>query len=186
MNVTETSNKLYGVHNGIYYGQNERVDEINNRYQSRQFSDQGLEPNYDPRPVPTKYSLFPIVDRRPIHSNQSPIQSYPVHSVQSNFNPSNTRGPSSGFFTNVDTESFLKNQGIALQHGADQGVYVPSSKSDLYNSNTTVVSSPSVQPYPNLFYQPSFSSRPHPNLENNMAIGNNTFYNHTRTQLRNL
>ena len=182
MNVTETSNKLYGVHNGIYYGQNERVDEINNRYQSRQFSDQGLEPNYDPRPVPTKYSLFPIVDRRPIHSNQSPIQSYPVHSVQSNFNPSNTRGPSSGFFTNVDTESFLKNQGIALQHGADQGVYIPTSKSDLYN--VSVVSTPSEQPYPLLFERPQFSNRTHPNVMAN-NVGRDNFFNHTRTQLRN-
>ena len=184
MNLTETSNKLYGVHTGIYYGQNERVDELNNRYQSRQFPDQGLEPNYDPRPIPTKYSIFPIVDRRPTHSEK--IQSYPVYSVESNFNPSNTRGPSSGFFNNINTESLLKNQGIALQHGAEQGVYVPSSKSDLYNNNTTVVSSPSVQPYPNLFYQPVFSNHPHPNLENNNVIGNNHFYNHTRTQLRNL
>jgi hypothetical protein len=119
-----------------------------------------------------------------MHSEK--IQSYPVYSVESNFNPSNTRGPSSGFFNNIHTESLLKNQGIALQHGAEQGVYVPSSKSDLYNNNTTVVSSPSVQPYPNLFYQPVFSNHPHPNLENNNVIGNNHFYNHTRTQLRNL
>ena len=50
--------KLYGVPDGLLIGQQSRVDEINERIGSRQFSDQPLAPNFDPRPVMTKYMIF--------------------------------------------------------------------------------------------------------------------------------
>jgi hypothetical protein len=50
-----------GVCKGIYYGQNERVDELNTRIQSRHFPDVDLPPNFDPRPVSTRFCLFPVV-----------------------------------------------------------------------------------------------------------------------------
>jgi hypothetical protein len=104
------------------------------------------------------------------------------HMVESNFNPGNARAPPSGYVVNVDNESILRNQTFALNHGADQSVYIPSSNSDLYK--TTVVSRPSHQPHPQLFQRPQFSSHIHPNLIDN-SIGQDRFYNHTRTQLRN-
>jgi hypothetical protein len=44
---------------GLYTCQQERTDELNERMFSRIHSDNSLRPNYDPRPVSTKYSVFP-------------------------------------------------------------------------------------------------------------------------------
>ena len=74
---------LYGVPQGVYYGQNERVDELNDRLQSRQFPDRPLAPNFSSRPIMTKYSRFPVMDRRA--PAETPIQSVEPHSTQSNF-----------------------------------------------------------------------------------------------------
>ena len=164
---------------GILYGQNERTDELNSRLTERQFSDRPLQPNYDPRPVPTKYSLFPITNRRKLMDE--PLSPYLDHSVESNFAPITQNGPVDGYLQNVNTESSLRNQYFALQKGVDQSVYVPSSTSDLYN--VSVVSRPSIQPHQDLFNKPTFESRVHPNVMN-PSIGNNLFSNHTRTQLR--
>lgn len=178
MDLHET-NKILGAHNGLQIGQNERVDELNTRIESRMFSDSPLEPNFDPRPVPTKQSVFPVVNRRkPVNETRIP---YPDYSQKAVFNPGNDRAPVSGYINNVDTETVLRNQAFSLQKD-DKNVYVPSSNSDLYK--TTVVSKPSQQPHPNLFATPVFSNRQHPNIENTQ-IGNDKFFNHTRTQLRN-
>lgn len=177
--------KMNGVPNGeVWYGQNERVDELNNRYQSRQFSDNNLEPNFSPRPIPTKYSLFPIFERRT--PNKIPIIKQPIYDIEQNFNPGTSSGPSSGFFNNINTETMLRNQIVSLQHGAEQGEYIPSSKSDLYN-NTIAPSTNrnEEQPYPQLFTMPNFNNKIHPNI-NKEQIGSDLFNNHTRTQLRNL
>jgi hypothetical protein len=139
-----------------------------------------LEPNYDCRPVPTKYSHFPIVNRRaPV---REPLGPYINHNLYNNFNPSGSRSNVKSFQQNIDVETILRNQTFALQHGADQGVYIPTSKSDLYN--VSVVSRPSEQPYPLLFERPQFANRMHPNVMAN-NIGKDNFFNHTRTQLRN-
>jgi hypothetical protein len=179
MNLNE-NNVIYGVPNGISYGQNERVDEINGRISDRNLSDYPLRPNFDPRPIPTKYSLFPIINRRA--ETTVPIDKYPDYSVQTNFSPATQQGPPQGFLTNVDVETVLRNQTVALQHGADQGVYVPSSGSDLYR--VSVVSTPSIQPYPKLFEQSNLYTYVPSTLENS-SIGKDRFFNHTRTQLRN-
>jgi hypothetical protein len=180
MNINDNT-KIYGIPDGIYYGQNERVDELNDRIFARGFPDIPLAPNFDPRPIPTKYSLFPIVNRRtPANVN---ITNYINHNVELNFNPGTQRAPPNGFFDNVDVETTLRNQNTAMQHGAYQGVFIPSSNSDLYKNS--VVSRPSLQPYPELFsnyqYQTFISNK----LENS-NIGKDLFHNNTRTQLRTL
>lgn len=172
--------KLYGVHEGVQYGQNERTEELNRRMEMRNYSDSPLAPNFDPRSVSTRYTKFGIADKRP-ESNTTRLN-YPVYNQNANFNPGNTRAPVSGYFANVETENSLRNQYFALQHGASQGQYIPGSTSDLYK--TTVVSRPSIQPYPMLFKENNFSQAPHPNVMDS-TIGNDNFFNHTRTQLRN-
>jgi len=175
----QSNNSMYGVIQGVSYGQQERVDELNHRISSRHFPDVPLQPNYDPRPVPTKYSIFPIIDRKtPVKEVALP---YPNYST-SYFNPGTAKAPPSGFASNVDTETILRNQAFALQR-ADQNVYVPSSSSDLYKVD--IVSIPSEQPYPLLFSRLTFDNKVHPNNEFG-NIGNETFFNHTRTQLRNM
>lgn len=173
-----SNDKIYGVPEGVSYGQFERVDELNDRLSSRQFSDRPLQPNFNPRPVPTKYATFPMVNRR--KEVKEMLVTYPKHNLYDNFNPGSAKAPPSGFINNVDTETILRNQAFALQ-SSDQHVYVPSSHSDLYK--VEVISRPSEQPYPLLFNRFAFDNYQHPNVANK-NIGNDVFSNHTRTQLR--
>jgi hypothetical protein len=179
MNLQDNQN-IHGVINGVHIGQHERVDELNQRIASRYFSDAPLEPNFAPRPVQTKQTIFPMVKNA--RSMKEKKVSYPDYNVQNNFNPGTDNGPPSGIINNIDVETILRNQTHALQHGASQSVYVPSSASELYN--VSVVSAPSIQPHPDLFTIPQFSNDVHPNNRGN-SIGVDRFFNHTRTQLRN-
>lgn len=183
MNITEP-NKLYGVPEGVYYGQFDRTGELNDRIGSRHFPDIHLQPNINFRPVPTKYAHFPIIDRRA--SATVPAKHYLDHNVEFNFNPGNDRGPVYGYINNVDKEMQLRNQYFALQKGGDKGTYIPSSTSDLYNSTVYVQKGQ----YENtggthslLFTRPDLNTPLHPNVANN-SIGKDRFFNHTRTQLR--
>ena len=179
MNLQQHQTNFYGVQQGVIYGQNKRVDELNERILSRNSSDAPLKPNYNPRSVSTKYAHFPMINRRaPSHE---PEINYVDHNVNVNFNPGNSRAPPIGYSNKIDVENVLRNQFFAKQKGADQNVYIPSSNSDLYK--TTVISTPAEQPYPLLFQKQTFSNNLHPNLEN-LTIGKSDFFNHTRTQLR--
>ena len=175
------NDSLYGVHTGVMTGQNERVDELNQRMQTRYFPDITLAPNFDPRPVQTKQTLFPIMNIR--KDSTYPILPSINHNVENNFNPGTRKGPSNGFLSNIDTETKLRNQTAVLQHGANQNVYVPSSSSDLYKVH--VVSSPSEQPFPGLFVKEQLITNIPSSLQQG-DIGRNRFSNHTRTQLRNM
>ena len=178
-----------GIVEGFYCGQQDRVDELNTRIQSRFVPDNALRPNYDPRPVSTKYALFPTIDRKtPSKEYLKPSTEYLGEATfglgglgeasTPSFSPLITNSP---FIRNVDTETILRNQTVALQNGIGQSVYVPSSTSDLYN--TSVVSRPSEQPFPDLFVKPTFSTNIPPIANQN--IGKSDFFNYTRTQLRN-
>ena len=178
MDINQSSNSIYGVAQGVSYGQNERVDELNTRIAERQIADQPLKPQFDIRAVSTKYALFPIVDRRT--QAKVPHKEYLDHSVETNFCPNISRGPAIEFSRNVDTESALRSQFFALQHGAYQGVYVPSSGSDLYKVG--VYGRQCEQPHN--FSQFTFDQAAHPNVSNAQHVGKDTFWNNTRTQLR--
>ena len=165
---------------GILYGQNARTDELNARLFGRYFPDAPLAPNFDPRPISTKYAYLPIIDRRkdPI----VPIEKYLDHSpesVEGNFYCGTDKAPSDGFFRNVDTESTLRSQFFALQRDAGQSVYIPGTESDMYR--TTAVGRQETQTHPNLFTKESHRSS---NTEHLAKIGKKMFYNGTRDQMR--
>jgi hypothetical protein len=183
MEYADSIKPMVGVVEGVLYGQNCRVDELNDRIFDRFHPDHALPPNFDSRPVQTKYALFPMLDKR-MPSNV-PIESNYDYSMETNFTPPvSSYGPVSGYINNVNTESTLRNQFFALQKGADQSVYVPSSNSDLYK--VTVVSRPEEQPYPLLFENGiAIDKTLHSNIRNNPNIGKDLFHNYTRTQLRN-
>jgi hypothetical protein len=178
-NVTN-ANTILGLPDHLWTGQQERVDELNDRMTSRQFPDSPLQPNFDPRPVPTKYAHFPIINRRK-HLNE-PVIPYLDYHGSVNFNPGTHRAPPSGYMNSVETENRLRNQYFALQHGS-QGTYVPSSNSDLYRTVVPGGSQNEAQPFTGLFERPTFDPSPHPNTINN-NIGKDWLYNHTRVQLR--
>ena len=169
-----------GIVNGCYYGQMDRVDELNGRIQNRQLPDIPLRPNYDPRPVDTKRSRFPIIDRRkPVKESQ---YGYLDNSMANHFYPASKNGPPKEYLEQIDTETWLRNQTVALQHGANQGVYVPSSNSDLYKPTITPPPTSLMPLHPLL--RPDLSSYRSSGVVDG-SIGKDSFFNHTRTQLRN-
>ena len=87
-----------GVVQGCYYGQNDRVDELNTRIQSRQFPENALRPNFDPRPVPTKYSIFPVIDRK-----VAPKESISPYLDNYGFSPVSANGPPKNYLQNIVT-----------------------------------------------------------------------------------
>jgi hypothetical protein len=154
------------------------TNSINNRIYDRNIPSHGLQPYLNVRPVMTKYSIMPIVDpRAPI---KTPIVQQPIYNSTEVFNPGTRNAPWSGFATNINVESELRNQIYSLQ-SCSQAVYVPSSESDLYKfgfkpSNST------QQPFPGLFQNEHFNSF-NPNPEN---VGQGLFQNCTRQEIRGL
>ena len=154
---------------------NHRNNQINQRIYDRNIPTQPLQPYIDARPVMTKYSFLPVVDPR--KKSNIEITQMPVYNNQTMFNPGNTQSPYSGFASNINVESDLRNQFFALQKGS-HSVYVPNSNSDLYSFSFQPTKIP--QTHQLLFKEEKFDEF-NPNLEN---IGYGSFYNSTRTQVK--
>lgn len=182
MEYIKHENLIEGVHRGAWFGQNGRTDELNVRIYSRNIADVPLAPNFDPRPIATKQSMFPLINSR--KSVSEPIHPAIRCNSELHFAPSNkNRVNADIYFSNIDVETKLRNQTTALQHGAYQGVYIPSSKSDLYNATLSVAGRAESQPFPHLFKSSDSAFQTHI-PENLSTIGRNSFFNHTRNQLR--
>jgi hypothetical protein len=154
-------------------------DEMNRKLYDRNVPSSMLQPYIDFRPAMTKYSYFPIVE--PTRQINVKLQQQPTYNIQNTFNPGNTQSPWSGFATNINTESELRNQIYALQK-CSQSVYVPNSSSDLYSYNFKTKTQPN--PHDLLFNETKFPNfNPNPN---DKLIGYNMFMNNTRNQLKDL
>jgi hypothetical protein len=163
-----------------YETSSQNRNESNKRIYDRNVPSHVLQPYLSVRPVMTKYSLMPIVDPRKENSVQ--IEQQPLYNVHTTFNPGNTQSPWSGYSSNVNAESILRNQIFALQK-CSQSVYVPGSDSDLYQySFKPDKSGNKHQPFPGLFKKENFEEFD-PNPGN---VGDGIFFNHTRQQLRDL
>ena len=157
----------------------QRQETVYLRTYRRNIPSSPLQPYLDARPVQTKYSIMPIVDpRRPV---ETPLIQQATFDINTVFNPGNDTAPWSGYASNVNHESELRNQIFALQ-SCSQATYVPSSNSTLYGvkwDNQNV-----KQPFPDLFKQEQFS----PNNPNQHPdkIGYALFNNATRQQIKDL
>ena len=158
----------------IYYCNNNDNLELSNKIYERNLPSHNMKPNINTRPVMTKYSTLPVVDRKKT-DHQVSLKEYGMYNAHTMFNPGKG-APAAGFFNNVNTESILRNQFFALQK-SDKAVYVPSSDSDLYNVKIT--SRPVEQPHPDLFREQEFNVF-NPNVING---GNKIFNNSTRLQM---
>jgi hypothetical protein len=150
------------------------------RTYERNIPSQNLQPYLNARPSSTKYSLLPIVDPRT--QSSTPFIQEATYNQEKIFNPGNTFAPWSGYASNINNESELRNQIYALQKN-DQSVYVPSSKSSLYQikwNNLEKIN----QPFPDLFQTPQFD--PVNKNINSDRIGYALFNNATRQQTKNL
>ena len=171
---------MYGVINGYKVCNMERNLELDNRIYERNIPSTPLQPSFSLRPVPTKYELLGIYDRRAPAS--VPMERFPVYSVSSTFNPGTAQAPWSGFATNINTESVLRNQFFALQN-CEQAEYIPSSTSDMYQQSGELASSNTLpNPFVHLQRQETFE----PFNPNSCGLGGGLFMNHTRQQLKDM
>jgi len=153
-------------------------NQTNSRIYDRNIPSNVLQPYINVRPVMTKYSHLPIVDPR--KQNTVQLIDVPVFNPRQTFNPGNTKSPWSGFASAVNVESELRNQIYALQK-CSQAVYVPSSKSDMYQVN--MVEQPPAQ-HSLLFEDDHFDNfNPNPNPK---FVGTDIFNNSTRWQIQDM
>jgi hypothetical protein len=138
-----------------------------------------LQPYLNVRPVMTKYSKLPVVDpRKEIFAK---LRECPVYSVSKNFNPGSGKAPWSGFASNINLESELRNQIYALQK-CSQSVYVPNSTSDLYKNSVTYNSENNKN---DILFQNEVFNDFDPNPDRS-KIGFALFNNATRYQLKDM
>ena len=167
---------MYGVVDGLYYCQQNRVSELNERISSRNVPSEPLPPSFSARAVPTRYVKMPAVDCR--IQPKVAIKGSCEYSPYAVFNPGDG-APYSGYALAIDQNSRLKNIFFPLQTCA-QSKYIPSSKGDLYNYR--VIAKPSRATHSLLFKEENFSAF-NPNTCN---LGKELFNNHTRVQTKNL
>lgn len=151
-----------------------RHEITNARANSRLLPSHPLQPYLSVAPVQTKFTILPVVDpRKKINVNLTQQGTYFPDKM---FNPGNNVGPWSGFASSVNTESMLRNQIYALQK-ASQSVYVPSSKSDLYeHAFNTQKTTQSHDPLFHVFVPEQTHQVPLKDL-----MGDGLFNNSTRT-----
>lgn len=106
-------------------------NELNKKINKRYFPSTELQPNFDPRPISTKYAYFMTEDNK--ISNNVNLRNYNKFNTSSVFYTGDRKAPVQGSLQNVDIESLLNNRFMALQKN-DQAFYIPSTKSDLYNN----------------------------------------------------
>tara|TARA_Y100000741_G_scaffold166574_1_gene126029 strand:- start:5944 stop:6453 length:510 start_codon:yes stop_codon:yes gene_type:complete len=168
------------MNNSVRLQNFEKLDIMNNNLYTRNIPSRDIQPNFDPRPVSTKYSTLPLTDHK--KETNIPIIKQDNYNSSEIFYPGTRKPNYSGFATNIDKESTLRNQFFALQ-AADQANYIPSSTSDLYMDpiNKQTVSKDLDETL--LFKQSEFADfYPNPSV----IIGNRIFDNATRVQLKNL
>ena len=154
----------------------QKTDTINYRSYIRNVPSHPLQPYLEGRAVSTKFTRMPIISSEKMSS--VPLKQLPKFDPHTTFNPGTANAPWSGFNTN--TESVLRNQIYALQD-CSQAVFVPSSKSNLYQVHWKQTEL--LQPFPDLFQPQTF---PVNSFEHSQHVGYALFNNATRQQIKDL
>lgn len=183
MNIDAYSTNMIEIPSGILYKDSERLEELNNRIHRRIIPDNDVKLPHilDIRSTPTRNCLtFPIITS----NNTTYKHELSKYNIEDNFAPIQRSGPFINFVNNVDRESTLRNQIYAIQNGAEQAVFIPSSNSDLYNVRMPLSSNNIEQPFAGLFHQHEKFVTTENSFVKNNNIGGDFFNNHTTTQLR--
>lgn len=181
---------MQGVVKGIYYCQQGRTQDLNDRILERTVPSAPPQMVFDPRPVETRQVLFPMID---CHTqSDTPIIEQPTYTQTDVFNPG-TSAPFNGYQTAIDKESQLQRRFFPHQT-AYQSKYIPSSNSDMYKLNPMPREQVSKyelprDPHDELYSTSEHHARetwdqPHPNPFK--EIGGDLFYNHTKVQVKNI
>ena len=153
--------ELYGAVRGLFLCNNKRTVELDNRIYERNIPSTSLQPQFSIRPVSTKYNIMPILDER--KGSSVPLNQHLTYNLENTFNPGNATAPWSGYVSNINQESILRNQFFALQN-CEQSAYIPSSKSSLYN-NVLPMDASHIQPHQDLFDEQTFEYfNPNPDI----------------------
>ena len=147
---------------------------LNKRMNQRYFPSQELQPNFDPRPTPTKYTQYQLHDS--LHQSNVSLRTYPYYDALLVTNTGNTKGPVQYALNKVDIESTLGNRYMALQKN-DHAYYIPPIKSDLYAYPLRTNQTSSE----NLEFKPSLVK----NVDK-LNLAPSTFHNSTRLNLKNV
>jgi hypothetical protein len=117
-------------------------NQINNEIMKRNIPSQPLQPYFDIHGVNTRYVVQPKYDFStppcilPKGDNGDKNIQLSTYDTSTYFYPGNRKAPFSGFSSNINTESELRNQHVKLSK-TDNNKYVPHSKSNLYNFTMT-------------------------------------------------
>jgi hypothetical protein len=155
---------------------------INDRIYSRNVPSADLEPYLSDRPLNTKYVNLNDINTRQkqltIQKSQHTVgHEYNTYNINTVFSPGNSSGPWSGFSSNIDTESILRDQEHRIPC---KPTYLPNYKtSDLYTIRGPY-SPQNIKEFP---YLPASINQPNElksKEENIQKIPSNTFNTHTR------
>ena len=149
-------------------------NELNQRLNTRYFPSQTLKPNFDPRPVQTKYTLFQTLEEQP-NANVS-LNKYNNYTTKDVFYPGNSKAPVDFALDNVDVESLLRNQYFALQKN-DRAYYIPNVDSILYEHHSHLADKPKKEEFKKVNFKVNVDK---------CNLAPNNFNNSTRYNLKNL
>ena len=161
-------------------------DRMNNALYSRNVPSSKLEPLLSSRPSYPRREILPIVKSTLSVPSPfgKPIPKLPIYSTSSTFNPG-SRAPWSGYASNVDTESSLRNQTYKYEKNNDTSAWVPSSNSDLYEAKWKYdVNNEDESNRPKL-HSEAVGHVTAPYQHSNI-VGGNLFNNSTRTQMKDI
>ena len=136
-----------------------------------------METQLTPRPVYTKHTILPLVDNAP----QIQRKSLPAYNIKTTFNPG-TSAPWSGYASNINTESMLRNQLYPYRKNDDTHTWVPDTTSDLYNIHWKYVPKDNV-PFVKLYEKPIIAPE---QFKYSKQVGYALFNNSTRNQIKDL
>lgn len=164
----------------LYVCNLDRNEDINEKIYKRNIPTYSFQPQFNPRPVSTKFTIMPILE--PHHMSNVDMKEVEPYNIGKNFNPG-SRAPWSGYAENIDCETILRNQTFALQK-CDRACYVPNSDSELYNVEVKY-SKQVEQPHKLLFNKNNFSRFNGDKFKKFDKIGKDFFNNPTRQQMKN-
>jgi hypothetical protein len=168
-------------------------NQINNEIMRRNVPSQPLQPYFSIPSVNTRYVVQPKYDfstppclllknDKNDKNDELGLYNYQHSTYNTNtyFYPGNRKAPFSGFSSNINTESELRNQHVKLCK-TDNNKYIPHSKSNLYNftMTTSKLEGPSSELNPHfLLFQDydklcSHKHEPQQSLDTGLCIFNN-------------
>lgn len=148
-----------------------RDNELNERIKQRNMVYVKTNLHLGVRPQSTKYGYKPIVDRP--ENNTVPIQHTEMFNVHTHYLPGNRQGPWDGFATHIHDESKLRNMFFANTK-SQQGIYIPSSNSDLYELPKIKGRNKESQTFPGLFTTPQIQKQTSPIYKENKLFNNDS------------